>query len=94
MTSLVKICKPERRIPILEDAIVHNVFAERNTINIEYDVNTYLKDMVSLEENELKNWKRFYQILTHKLDGEDIPYINGYENIFSLDVLYNLPVLL
>ncbi len=33
---------------------MHNVFAERNTINVEYDVNTYLKDMVSLEENELK----------------------------------------
>ena len=67
MTSLVKICKPERRIPILEDAIVHNVFAERNTINVEYDVNTYLKDMVSLEEKELKNWKRFRKNKSNKL---------------------------
>ena len=56
-------------------------------------MDTYLNDMVSLEENELKSWERFYKILTHKLDGEDIPYINGYENIFPLDVLYNLPVL-
>lgn len=93
MTSLVKICKPERKIPILKDAIKHSVFAERNTINVEYSVDTYLNDMVSLEENELKSWERFYKILTHKLDGEDIPYINGYENIFPLDVLYNLPVL-
>lgn len=93
MTSLVKICKPERKIPILEDVIVHNVFAERNTINVEYNVDTYLNDMVLLEENELKNWKKFYQILIHQLDGEDIPYISGYEDIFSLDVLYNLPVL-
>ena len=46
--------------------------------------------MVSITANELKMWKNKYAILTHKLDGDSIPCINGYENIHPLDVLYNL----
>ena len=49
--------------------------------------------MISLASDELELWKRYYAILTHRLDGDSILNINGYEDIYPLDVLYNLPVL-
>lgn len=93
MTSLVRKRKPSRTIPLLENVIVHKAFSEKNNINIEYDVDDYLGEMISLASDELELWKRYYAILTHRLDGDSILNINGYEDIYPLDVLYNLPVL-
>ena len=93
MTSLVRERKPNRRIPVLENVIIHKVYSEKNDINIEYDVEKYLADMISLSDKEFEQWKRSYAILTHKLDGDSIPSISGYEDVHPLDVLYNLPVL-
>lgn len=92
-TSLVRNRKPTRMIPILENVIIHKAFSEINNINIEYDVDTYLEEMIPVEAKELMDWKRNYAILTHKIDGDCISNITGYENIHPLDVLYNLSIL-
>ena len=88
MTSLVRRRKPERTIALLEKALQHTLFSERNTINIEYDIEKYLVDMIDIESEQLKSWDREYAILTHQLDGDSITNIKGYEDIFPLDVLY------
>ena len=49
--------------------------------------------MLPIVSDDLSFWKKNYAILTHKLDGNSIPNISGYENIHPLDVLYNLPML-
>lgn len=92
MTSLVRNCKPSRTIPLLENVILHKAFSEKNNINIEYGVDGYLEEMIFLASDELELWKRHYAILTHRLDGDFIPNIKGYEDIYPLDVLYNLYV--
>lgn len=93
MTSLVKKCEPCRTVPLLENVLIHKAFSERNNINIEHDVGKYLEEMIPITSEELKFWKRGYAILTHKVDGDCIPNIKGFEDIHPLDVLYNLPVL-
>lgn len=93
MTSLVRKSEPSRTVSLLEDVVIHKAFSEQNNINIEHDVNKYLDEMIFVTSDELELWKRNYEILTHKLDGDSIPFIRGYENIHPLDVLYNLPVL-
>lgn len=93
MTSLVRICKPSRTIQLLENALVHKAFSEYNDINIEHNISDYLDKMITLKSEELELWDRSYAILTHRLDGESVLNITGYEKIHSLDVLYNLPVL-
>lgn len=93
MTSLVKNREPSREILLLENVLVHKAFGEQNAIKIEHDVDKYLADMISVTEKELELWERNYAILTHKIDGDCISNINGYEKIYPLDVLYNLPVL-
>ena len=93
MTSLVRKREPRRTLSLLENVIIHKAFSERNNINIEYDVDKYLEEMLPVTSDELKLWKRYYAILTHGLDGDNIPNIKGDENIHPLDVLYNLPVL-
>ena len=93
MTSLVRICKPSRTIQLLENALVHKAFSEYNDINIEHNISDYLDKMITLKSEELELWDRCYAILTHRLDGESVLNITGYEKIHSLDVLYNLPVL-
>lgn len=92
-TSLVRICKPTRTIPILESVVIHKAYSERNDLNIEYNIDEYLEEMISIESVELLSWKKIYATLTHKIDGDCIPNIMGYENINPLDVLYNLPIL-
>lgn len=93
MTSLVRKRETERTIPLLEKVISHKAFSESNNINIEHDVDKYLEEMIPLTPDKLKLWKRNYATLTHKLDGDCIQYIQGYENIHPLDVLYNLSIL-
>lgn len=93
MTSLVRKCEPCRTVSLLENVLIHKEFSERNNISIEHDINNYLEEMISITSEELKFWKRSYAILTHKLDGDHILPIMGYEDIHPLDVLYNLPVL-
>lgn len=93
MTSLVRQSEAERTIPLLEKSLSHKMYSEKNNINIEHDVDKYLKEMLPLTSDELKSWKRNYAILTHKLDGDGILHIQGYENIHPLDVLYNLSIL-
>lgn len=92
-TSFVRSCKPARVIPMLESVIIHKEYSERNSLNIEYDVDKYLENMIPIVSDDLSFWKKNYAILTHKLDGNSIPNISGYENIHPLDVLYNLPML-
>lgn len=66
---------------------------KKNDIHIEHDVDEYLEEMISLSPDALELWKRNYAVLTHRLDGDSIPHIKGYEDVYPLDVLYNLPVL-
>lgn len=90
MTSLIRPRNPIRDIPILEKAIEHRAFSEKNSLDIGYDVDKYLGEMFSISSNNLNSWKKLYSILTHKIDGDSIPYITGYEDIYPLDVLYNV----
>lgn len=74
---------------MLEHASRYKQHSERNTINIEYKVEEYLKDMIKITDEQLIEWKRYYQVITHKLDGDNIPYISGKEDTHPLDVLYD-----
>ena len=93
MTSFIRIRKPDRTISLLENALVHKAYSEKNDIHIEHDVDKYLEEMIFLSPDALELWKRNYAVLTHRLDGDSIPHIKGYEDVYPLDVLYNLPVL-
>ena len=88
MTSLIRKYKPNRE-HLLEHASRYKQHSERNTINIEYKVEEYLKDMIKITDEQLIEWKRYYQVITHKLDGDNIPYISGKEDTHPLDVLYD-----
>jgi hypothetical protein len=93
MTSLIRSKIPNRTIQLLEGVFVHKSFSEKNSINIEYDIDKYLENMVIVTASELILWKSKYTIFTHKVDGENCCFVEEYENIHPLDVLYNLPVL-
>lgn len=93
MTSLIRSKIPNRTIQLLEGVLVHKSFSEKNSINIEYNIDKYLENMVAVTASELKLWKSKYAIFTHKVDGENGYYVEGYEDVHPLDVLYNLPVL-
>lgn len=92
-TSFVRICKPIRTIPILESVVIHKAYSEGNDLNIEYNIDKYLEEMISIESDELISWRKNYAILTNKIDGDCILNIRENENIHPLDVLYNLTVL-
>lgn len=93
MTSLIRSKSPDRTIQLLEGVLVHKSFSEKKDINIGYDIDKYLENMVDVTSTELKLWKSKYAIFTHKVDGEKGYYVEGYEDVHPLDVLYNLPVL-
>ena len=90
MTMLIRPKEPERSMPMLENVIEHRAFSEQNSLNIEYDVEEIIRNFVPLTLDDLNMWKREYFILTHKIDGDMVASINGYENIYPLDVLYSL----
>ena len=90
MTSLIRRRNPQRIIPLLEKVIEHRAFSEQNSLNIEYNIEQYLRTMISISSDNLNSWKKQYSILTHRIDGDFIPNISGYEDIYPLDVLYNL----
>lgn len=90
MTSLVRRQKLTRIVPLLENVIEHRAFSEKNELNIEYNIEKYLRELIAISGDELQLWKRNYSILTHKLDGDFIPNISGYEDIHPMDVFYNL----
>ena len=92
-TSFVRSSKPTRMISVLENVIMHKAYSERNTLNIEYDVDKYLEKMIPITSEDLDLWRKNYAILTHKTDGDAILNINGCENIHPLDLLYNLKIL-
>lgn len=91
MTSLIRKSKLNRKMALLEEAITHKEYSERNNISIEHTVDEYLSNMISISTTELEIWKKNYLMLTHKLDGDYIKSLQGYEDIYPLDVLYNLP---
>lgn len=93
MTSLVRRSKLQRPVQVLESVLIHKAFGERGKINIEYNVDEYLEEMISITSEELKAWKSEYVSLTHKADEDCIPDLNEVEGIRPLDVLYNLVVL-
>ena len=45
--------------------------------------------MIPIKEEQLMEWKKYYRIITHKLDGGSIPYIPRKENTHPLDALYD-----
>lgn len=90
MTSLVRRSKLKRPRVLIEKAIEHRAFSEKNEIIIEHDVDGYLIEMISIDSDMLYSWARNYAIVTHKLDGDMIPNIEGYEKIFPLDILYQM----
>lgn len=90
MTSLIKRSELKRTVILIEKAIEHRAFSEQNEIMIEHDINKYLNEMISIDSETLSLWAEKYAILTHKMDGDMIPNIRGYENIFPLDVLYQM----
>lgn len=90
MTLFARKCKPNRSVATLENVLVHKNISERNNVNIEYDIDKYLDEMIPITSRELKYWKRMYDVLTHKIDGGFYPVICGYEDIHPLDALYNI----
>ncbi|MBQ2815887.1 MAG: hypothetical protein IJE65_04390 [Clostridia bacterium] len=91
MTSLIRPIQPKRETIILEHSDRRTLFAaEQNTIHISHDVDKYISEMIKLTDEDLKKWKRTYGVLTHQLDGDNIPFIKGYEDINALDVLYSI----
>lgn len=92
MTSLIRMKRPRRQISVLENVISHKNFEEKNDINIEYNVDAYLKEMIPITSDTLNLWKKTYAISTHKLDGDCSCNIKGYEKVHPLDVLYSLLV--
>lgn len=57
---------------------------------IEHDVDKYLNNMISINSSILSSWSKNYAIVTHKIDGDMIPNISGYEDIYPLDILYQI----
>ena len=53
------------------------------------DINPIFLEEVKITDEQLIEWKRYYQVITHKLDGDNIPYISGKEDTHPLDVLYD-----
>ena len=92
MTSLVKRNRPKRSLKIVKSILEHTDFSETNTINVEYDIDQYLNNLVTVTSKELKQWKREYAILTDKIDGTCIPVMGEYEDVHPLDVLYSLSI--
>lgn len=90
MTSLVKRSELKRTMVLIEKAIEHRAFSEQNAIMIEHDVDKYLNDMISINSSILSSWSKNYAIVTHKIDGDMIPNISGYEDIYPLDILYQI----
>lgn len=88
MTSMIRKSSPNRNHVLLEDAIEHKWYGEKNTINIEHDVDKYLSNMVPIAAAELEMWKKKYSNLTHRLDTETINYLQGCKDVHPLDVLY------
>ena len=93
MTSLVKKRKPNRTISLCENYLSHKAFSEKNNINIQYDVDKYLKDMISIEENELNSWKEFYLKFINNSNNGSVPSSVKYNCVHPLDVLYYLPAI-
>lgn len=93
MTSLVRRCEPCRIVLLLENILINKAFSESNNINIEHDVNKYLEEMIPILAKELKFWKRSYEILIHKVDGNCISNITGYESIHTSYIVYYLHIL-
>lgn len=90
MTMLVRRSELIRTRVLIEKAIEQGAFGEQNAIMIEHDVDVYLQDMISIDSSVLSLWSKNYAIVTHKIDGDMIPNISGYEDIFPLDVLYQI----
>lgn len=88
MTTLIRQLKRNRPHVILEHAFEQRCISEFNSIDIEYDVDKYLEKLISINDNDLTVWKNKYNILTHKIDGDTIPNVSGYESTHPLDVLY------
>jgi len=90
MTSLIRSKSPNRNIPLLESALVHESFSEKSNINIGHDIDTYLENMVAVTATELKMWKSKFAIFSHKVAGEKGYCVKEYEKVHPLDVLYSL----
>lgn len=90
MTSLIKRSELKRNMVLIEKAIEHREFSEKEEIMIEHDVDEFLNQMISINSEILSSWERSYAMITHKLDSAMIPNINGYKNIYPLDILYQM----
>ncbi len=91
MTSMIRPSQLKRQVTLLEHSEKRTLFAsEQNSIHISHDVDKYINEMIELTGEDLNKWKQTYRILTHQIDGYDIPFIRGYEDIHALDVLYSL----
>lgn len=88
MTTFIRKSELKRSKVILEKAFESRAIGEFNSINIEHDVKQYLDNMISLTDEDLRRWQYNFNILTHKVDGDKIPYISGFEKVHPLDVLY------
>lgn len=91
MTSMIRPSQLKRQTTILEHADERSLFAsEQNSIQITHNIDKYIDKMIELTDEDLKKWKHSYEVLIHKIDGDNVPFISGYENINALDVLYSL----
>lgn len=88
MTTLIRKSYLGRPEVFLEKSFDNRTDYEHNAINIEHGVEQYLGNMVSLAVEDLKNWNKTFKILRHEIDGDDIPYVSGYEKMHPLDILY------
>lgn len=94
MATLIRKRDLKRSKVLLEKSFENRSAFEHSAINIEHDVEQYLENMVSLSDEDLKNWKKTFKNLNHKIDSDDIPCISGYEKMHSLDILYSIKKML
>lgn len=92
MTYLIKRSTPKRKInvPVQKSFIEHRAFNEDAQIDIEYDVDSYLKDMISLTSQKLRLWKKENDIINKKENDESIFITKKCQTINPLDILYGL----
>lgn len=90
MTSLIRRNKPFRNIPILEGTISHRAFDDKDKVNIEYGIDGYLKEMININSDILDSWKISYVKLSNKKQSFSVINDDRCENIYPLDVLYNV----
>lgn len=87
MTTMIKTSVPVRKGNVQESFSHYD--SKTDNINIEHEVEEYLEDMVSIDEQNLMNWRNTYRKSQDTINGNGITS-NVNESNHPLDVLYSL----